>query len=75
MGYINRYLQQDYGDHVRIRYVDVDSSELAEYPSLAKAVEEGLPLPVVLSGDEVKTPPVLSFGWVVNELKAQGALE
>jgi len=75
VGYINRYLQQDYGDQVRIHYVDVDNPELAEYPSLAKAVEEGRPLPMVLSGDEVKTTPVLSFGWVVNELKAQGALE
>lgn len=60
---------------MQVRYVDVDSPELAEYPSLAEAAKEGRPLPMVLSGDEVKTPPVLSFGWVVNELKAQGALE
>jgi len=54
--------------------VDVDSPQLAEYPALAEAVGEGRRVPLVLAGDAVKSPAVLSFAWFVNEFKAQGVL-
>ncbi|MHB1344512.1 MAG: hypothetical protein ACYCX3_09165 [Thermoleophilia bacterium] len=54
--------------------MDVDSPQLAEYPALAEAVGEGRSVPLVLAGDTVKSPAVLSFAWFVNEFKAQGVL-
>ena len=39
-----------------LRYVDVDDAELAEYPALAEAVGGGERIPLVLVGDEVKSP-------------------
>ena len=72
---MNRYLKQDYGDGAVVAYVDVDSPEIAEYPGLAEAVARGRALPLVLVGDEVKSPPVLSFAWIVNELKGLGVVE
>jgi hypothetical protein len=72
---MNRYLKQDYGDAAVVAYVDVDSPEMAEYPALAEAVARGRGLPLVLVGDEVKSPPVLSFAWIVNELKGLGVVE
>ena len=74
IGYINRYLRQDYGDHLAVTYVDVDSTELQEYPALAEAVAEGRSVPLVLAGDTVKSPAVLSFAWFVNEYKMLGVL-
>jgi hypothetical protein len=75
--YVNRYLKQDYGDTVSVAYVDVDSPEMSEYPALALAVDQGRSVPLVLVGDVVKSPPVLSFpgpsfAWIVNELKGPG---
>lgn len=75
MGYINRYLQLDYGEHVAIDYVDVDSSALEEYPALVSAIAEGRSLPLVLVGGSVKSPPAISFAWIVNEFKGMGVLE
>lgn len=57
-----------------MRYVDVDDDELHSYPALAEAVREQR-LPLVLSGDSVRSPQVLSFAWVVQELKNLGAVE
>ncbi len=37
VGYINRYLNEDFGEHVNVGYVDVDDSGLVAYPVL----EEG----------------------------------
>lgn len=59
---------------MNVAYVDVDSPQLADYPPLAEAVEEGRNIPLVLAGDTVKSPAVLSFAWFVNEFKAQGVL-
>lgn len=67
-------MQQDYGDHVSITYVDVDSPDLSAYPALVEAVGEGRSVPLVLAGDTVKSPAVLSFAWFVNEFKLQGVL-
>lgn len=75
MGYINRYLQLDYGEHVAIDYVDVDSSALEEYPALVSAIAEGRSLPLVLVDGSVKSPPAISFAWIVNEFKGMGVLE
>jgi hypothetical protein len=58
-----------------VAYVDADSPEMTEYPELAKAAATGRSLPLVLVGDEVKSPPVLSFAWIVNELKGLGVVE
>jgi hypothetical protein len=55
--------------------MDVDAPEMSEYPALALAVAQGRSLPLVMAGDEVKSPPVLSFGWIVNELKTLGVVE
>lgn len=54
--------------------MDVDSPDLADYPPLAEAVGEGRSVPLVLAGDTVKSPAVLSFAWFVNEFKMQGVL-
>ena len=59
---------------MNIAYVDVDSPELSDYPALAAAVAEGRSVPLVLAGDTVKSPAVLSFAWFVNEFKTQGVL-
>lgn len=57
-----------------VNYVDLDSPALQDYPALAAAVAEGRSLPLVLTGDTVKSPAVLSFAWFVNEYKAMGVL-
>ncbi len=75
MGYINRYLHEDYGEDVSVTYVDVADRSIEEYPVFAQALEEGKRLPLVLVGDEVKHPWSLSFSWVVNELKGLGVVE
>jgi hypothetical protein len=74
VGYINRYLQQDYGDHLGIRYIDVDGPEVNEFPQVIKAVAERRPIPMVVVGETLKTPAVVSFAWVVNELRELGVL-
>ncbi|GAB4245708.1 MAG: hypothetical protein Kow00122_02520 [Thermoleophilia bacterium] len=58
-----------------VRYVDVDSPDLERFPPLARAVSEGRGIPLVLVGDTVKSPAVLSFAWIVNEFKSLGVLE
>ena len=67
-------MQQDYGDHLQVTYVDVDSPRLQDYPALADAVAEGRHVPLVLAGETVKSPAVLSFAWFVNEYKTLGVL-
>jgi hypothetical protein len=57
-----------------VTYVDVDSPRLQDYPELAGAVSEGRHIPLVLAGDTVKSPAVLSFAWFVNEYKSLGVL-
>jgi hypothetical protein len=37
-------------------------------------VDEGRSVPIVLSGDTLKSPPVISFAWIVNELKQLGVV-
>ena len=56
-------------------YLDVDSAAVQEYPALASAIEEGRLLPLVLVGEAVKSPPAISFAWIVNEFKGMGVLE
>ncbi len=56
-------------------YVDVDSSDIERYPLLVQALKEGASVPLVLAGDSVKAPAVLSFSWVVNEFRGMGLLE
>jgi len=75
VGYINRYLREDYGEDVGVTYLDISDRVIQEYPALAEALEAGKRLPLVLVGDEVKHPWSLSFSWVVNELKGLGVVE
>ncbi len=55
-----------------LQYVDVDDAELAEYPALAAAVGRGARIPVVLVGDEVKTPSGISIYWIEEQLRELG---
>ena len=52
----------------------MESPELHDYPALLDAVQRGRPLPLALSGDEVKSPAILSFPWVISELKTLGVI-
>lgn len=58
-----------------VDYLDVDSPGVQEYPALVSAMGEGRSLPLVLVGDEVKSPAAISFAWIVNEFKGMGVLE
>ena len=66
------YLNQDFGRRrggvKPLVYVDVDDAALAEFPVLVAAVAEGRNLPLVLVGDEIKTPPTISVYWIEDEL-------
>lgn len=55
-----------------LHYVDVDDLELDEYPQLAEAVARGERIPLVLVGDEVKSPAAISVYWVEEQLAALG---
>ena len=66
---------KDYGEDVRVAYLDVDDAALSDYPVLEEAVKSNRRLPLVLVGDEIKTPWSLSFSWIVNELKGLGVVE
>jgi hypothetical protein len=52
--------------------VDVDDHELDEYPALVEAVSRGDRLPLVLVGDEIKTPAAISVYWVEEQLASLG---
>jgi hypothetical protein len=58
-----------------IRYLDVQSPEIAEYPVLAEAIAARATLPLVLVGETVKSPAYISFSWIVNEFKALGVID
>ena len=58
-----------------VTYIDAMSPKLDEYPALREAIDEGRPVPLVLSGETLKTPAVLSFAWVVNELRRLGVVD
>jgi hypothetical protein len=60
---------------VGLRYIDVDSAEVQQFPEVVKAIGERRPVPLVVVGDRVKSPPVISFAWVVNELRELGVLD
>jgi len=55
-----------------LRYVDIDDAELQEYPLLAEAVREGGRIPLVLVGDELKSPSGISIYWVEEQLGLLG---
>jgi len=60
---------------VSVGYLDIDDPGIEAYPVLAEAVKTGRRVPLVLVGDEIKTPWSLSFSWIVNELKGLGVVE
>lgn len=68
VGYLNEDFVARAGGEGPLRYVDVDDAALEEYPALAKAVAEGRRIPLVLVGDEVKSPPGISVYWIEDQL-------
>jgi hypothetical protein len=56
-----------------LRYVDVDDADLGEYPALAAAVRGGGRIPLVLVGDEVKSPSGIGIYWIEDQLRSLGA--
>jgi len=58
-----------------VTYIDSLSPKIDEYPPLREAIDEGRPVPLVLAGETLKTPAVLSFAWVVNELRQLGVID
>jgi hypothetical protein len=61
------------GGQEPLLYVDADDPALAEYPLLAKAVEEQ-PLPLLLVGDEVKSAEGMTI-WSLEEHLASLGVE
>lgn len=56
-----------------IRYVDVDDADLLnEYPALTEAIAKGDRIPMVLVGDEIKTPSAISSYWIEEQLASLG---
>ena len=49
------------GNDGPLRYVDVEDSDLVDFPVLAGAVAEGRGAPLVLVGDEIKAPASISM--------------
>ena len=49
-------------------YVDRDDAELADYPTLAEAVADDSPLPLVLVGDEISSPSSIGVYWIEEQL-------
>jgi hypothetical protein len=72
VGYLNSDLAGRMGGERPLRYVDVDDEELQEYPSLAEAMADRGRIPIVLVGDEVKSPSGISIYWVEEQLAALG---
>jgi hypothetical protein len=60
------------GNDGPLRYVDVEDPDLARFPVLAGAVAEGHGAPLVLVGDEIKTPASISMYWVEDQLAGLG---
>lgn len=56
--------------HRPLRYIDVDDPDLSEYPALVTALDGGKGLPLVLVGDEVKSPPAITVYWLEEQLAA-----
>jgi hypothetical protein len=57
-----------------VTYLDIASPRVDEFPALRQAVDDGMAVPIVLSGETIKNPPVLSFAWIVNELTQLGVV-
>jgi len=62
----------DSEDAEPLMYLDVDDADLEDYPDLAKAVHEGERVPMVLVGNEIKTPAVISMSWIEEQLASLG---
>jgi len=60
------------GEERPLRYLDVDDTELEDYPLLAQAARAGGRIPLVLVGGEVKSPSGISIYWVEEQLRSLG---
>ncbi len=60
------------GNDGPLLYVDVDDPELEDFPALAGAVAEGDGAPLVLVGEEIKTPASISVYWIEDQLAGLG---
>ena len=72
MGYLNNDLASRMNGDRPLRYVDIDDAELAEYPLLSEALAGPGRIPLVLVGDEVKSPAGISIYWVEEQLAGLG---
>jgi len=58
-------LKQVYGDHVEVKYVDVDKEGLDKYPIMGRVLQMGYPYPITLiNGD-----PKFAGGIMISEVK------
>ena len=60
------------GNDGPLRYVDVDDPGLDDYPVLTDALAEGREAPLVLVGDEIKSPAAISMYWIEDQLAELG---
>lgn len=72
MGCLNADLDTRMGGSSPLQYVDIEDAELANFPALAEAVAEGKQAPLVLVGEEVKSPEVISIFWIEDQLASLG---
>lgn len=66
--YINQDFRRRMDGIEPLVYVDVDDSQLADYPALHDAVAAGERIPLVLVGDEVVSPTAISSYWIEDQL-------
>lgn len=58
-------LKNQYGNHVEVKYVDVDKTGLKDYPIMNRVLQMGYPYPITLiNGD-----PKFAGGLMIAEVK------
>ena len=60
------------GNDGPLLYVDVDDPELEGFPVLTGALAEGREAPLILVGEEIKTPSAISMYWIEDQLADLG---
>lgn len=71
---INDKLAEDFGDAARLRYVDFDSADLADYPEVHKLVEKGAVRPgIIIIEDQMYSFYIIPYPTMVREFERLGA--